>query len=354
MSGLLTTDTEGRITTFNPEAERITGRSAAEARGCDVEEMLPGARAAVIDRASGEGRHARTRMPFRDGRGAEIHLGVAAYILREQGGAPTGHVVIFQDVTDVVAMEDDLRRSERLAAVGELSAGIAHEIRNPLAAISGCIQILRRPGLEKPAAAESQRLMDIVLRETDRLNRLITEFLHYARPRPPELDSVPVRHCVDEVIEMLEASLPPGVELEVDVPAELGVRADPSQLRQVLWNLALNGCQAMPDGGRLRVEAEPARGGSSQEPSAADRNEQEEQKDAWVEITVRDQGGGIPREAMEQLFEPFFTTKAEGTGLGLATVHRIVQEHGGDVRVESAAGQGTSFRVRLPGVELGS
>jgi two-component system sensor histidine kinase PilS (NtrC family) len=352
MSGLLTTDPEGRITSFNPEAERITGFAAASALGRDVEEVLPGLREAVIERASTQGPHARTRMSFRGGPGGGIHLGAAAYFLRDPAGAPSGYVVIFQDVTAVVAMEEDLRRSERLAAVGELSAAIAHEIRNPLAAISGSIQVLERTAPRGEGSGVSHRLMGIVVRETDRLNRLITDFLVYARPGPLRLEAVSLRSCVAELTEMLEASPAPGVELEVDVPEGLGVRADPSQLRQVLWNLALNACQAMPRGGRLSICAAARRDTPSQEPLAGDRNGQEEPKDAWVEISVRDQGGGIPREAMDQLFQPFFTTKPQGTGLGLATVHRIVQEHGGSIRVESEAGKGTTFHVRLPAAEV--
>ena len=348
MSGLLTTDASGRVTSFNPEAERITQRTRASVLGSHVEQTLPGVEA-LIDRASAEGPHARTRMPFRDVTGQEMHLGVAAYLLRDQAGGHSGYVVIFQDVTDVVAMEQELRRSERLAALGELSAGIAHEIRNPLAAISGSIQIL---GSGDPRSEESQRLMGIVLREADRLNRLITDFLHYAQPAPLDLEAVPVARCVEELGEMLKAALPRGVKLELAVSADLGVRADPSQLRQVLWNLALNGCQAMPRGGRLRVEAKRAWEGDSQEGSATDRNGQEAVKQAWVEISVCDEGDGVSREAMNQLFEPFFTTKAEGTGLGLATVHRIVQEHGGSIRVESPPGKGAVFHVRLPAVEV--
>jgi two-component system sensor histidine kinase PilS (NtrC family) len=352
MSGLLTTDADGRITSFNPEAERITGFPAVSALGRDVEEVLPGVRDTVIGRASSQGPHARTRMRFRGGPDHDLHLGAAAYVLRDADGVAGGYVVIFQDVTEVVAMEEDLRRSERLAAVGQLSAAIAHEVRNPLAAISGSIQVLKRAAPQGEGGEVSHRLMDIVVRETDRLNRLITDFLLYARPGPPRLESVAVRSCVAELIEMLEASPAPGVELEVEVPEGLGVRADPSQLRQVLWNLVLNACQAMPQGGPLRIRAAARRDGPPQEPPAGDRNGQEEPKDAWVEISVRDQGGGIPREAMDQLFQPFFTTKPRGTGLGLATVHRIVQEHGGSIRVESEAGRGTTFFVRLPAAEV--
>jgi two-component system sensor histidine kinase PilS (NtrC family) len=196
--------------------------------------------------------------------------------------------------------------------------------------------------------------MEIVLRETDRLNRLITDFLHYARPGPQRPEAVSLRDCVDELFEMLAGCVPESVELRAEVPAGLGVRADPAQLRQVLWNLALNGCQAMPEGGRMCIGAAPVVQVSPQEALPGDRNEAWEEKSARVEITVRDHGVGIPRDAMDHVFEPFFTTKAGGTGLGLATVHRIVQDHGGSIRVESRDGQGSVFRVRLPGAEVSS
>ncbi|MDJ0848463.1 MAG: ATP-binding protein [Myxococcota bacterium] len=355
MSGLLTTDSEGRVTSFNPEAERITGRKAAWVLGRDLEEVLPGVREVAIHGRVPLGAHGRPRMLFPQPDGSQLHLGVAGYILRDVEGEPSGHVVIFQDVTDVVAMEAELRRSERLAAVGELSASIAHEIRNPLAAISGSIQILRRGAVDAgglSGSGEAGRLMDIVLRETDRLNHLITDFLLYARPGPLQLDAVPLRECVDEMLEMLEASAPAGVRVEVDIATGLAVRADAAQLRQVLWNLALNGCQAMPEGGCLRIAAE--RVSEPQGGSVGGRKAQEEGKSAWVDVAVQDQGAGIPPDAMDHVFEPFFTTKQEGTGLGLATVHRIVQEHGGSIRVETGAERGTSFRIRLPGAEASS
>jgi two-component system sensor histidine kinase PilS (NtrC family) len=365
MSGLLTTDTRGCVTSFNPEAERITGRTAGWALGRDVEEVVPGVRALVGAKASGAGTLGRARMRFRASGGAELHLGIAAYILRDAEGAPSGHVVIFQDVTEVVAMEEDLRRSERLAAVGELSASIAHEIRNPLAALSGAIQVLGRAAPPAGAPAEARRLMDIALRETDRLNRLITDFLRYARPGPLALEAVALRGCIGELLAVLGPSVPAGVQIAVEVPEGLGVRADPAQLRQVLWNLALNACQAMPAGGRITLAAAPLAAPAPQDAPGAGRNPREEPgrarpaqpvageaKRNLVELSIRDEGVGIAPEQLERVFDPFFTTRPDGTGLGLATVHRIIQEHGGSIRVESQVGKGTTFRIRLPRAEV--
>ena len=354
LSGLLTTDREGRITSFNPEAERITARPAAQALGAHIDEVLPGARDLVMG-PLGERWTARTRarMPYRNQRGELLHLGLSGSILREADGRAAGHVAIFQDVTQVVAMEKELRRSERLAAAGQLSADLAHEIRNPLAAISGSVQMLRAGLGEGAVDMEGRRLMDIVLRETDRLNQLISDFLHYARPAVPKPVAVPVAETLEEVLRMFETTRPANVAVEVDAPRELAVLADAAQVRQLLWNLVLNAAQAMPEGGTLSLRARPVVGLPAQEPASAGRNGASEGHGS-VEIAVIDTGAGIPPEVMDRIIDPFFTTKCEGTGLGLATVHRIVEGNGGTLRVESAVGSGTAFQIRLPRAEGGA
>ncbi|HEX5065780.1 MAG TPA: ATP-binding protein [Myxococcota bacterium] len=361
MSGLLTTDAQGRITSFNLEAERITGLGRVEACGRDLDAVLPGLRELIgAAGAPGSDLRSRMRMRFLDRSGAERHLGIGAYLLRgdEQGDA--GLVVIFQDLSSVVQMERELRRSERLAAVGELSASIAHEIRNPLAAISGSVQILQKmkgahgenahsahgDDAQSAHGDEAHRLMDIALRETLRLDRLIADFLTFARPAPLRAESVSLARVVDETLEAFEAARPPNVRIERAVDERLAVQADPGQLRQVLWNLVINACQAMPQGGVLRVAATAQGGGRAgrMEPEA---------KPAGAEIAVMDQGVGIAEDALEHVFDPFFTTKPDGSGLGLAIVHRVVSEHGGSVRIERGrAPWSTVVRVLLPSAEL--
>ena len=274
--------------------------------------------------------------------------------------------MIFQDVTDVVAMERDLRRSERLAAVGELSANIAHEIRNPLASISGSIQLLAS---DQETTGESARLMEIVVRETDRLNTLITDFLCYARPAPMMKSRVALKGLFEDLIEMFISGCPANIQLDLHIAEGIELEADPEQLRQLLWNLCLNAVQAMPEGGRLGLSADWARRESTQEPKPsfregirdvrtseqhrfADRSdrEREDQSGAWIEIAISDSGHGIPAELQENIFDPFFTTKKEGTGLGLPTVHRIVVNHGGELQLVSEEGKGTVFLIRLPDV----
>ena len=357
MSGLLTTDENGRITSFNPEAERITGRSSNAVLGLLLESVIPGTAKilAESDRSLPRSRVSRTRLRHENQRGEGLFLGVAASILKGDDGAQRGHVVIFQDVTAVAAMERELRSTERLAAVGEMAAKIAHEIRNPLASISGSIQILQAShDTSEAEQADSDRLMDIVLRETERLNTLIGQFLQYSRPTPPALEPVPVLALLEEMKELLEASRPEDVEIECSGPEGIRVLADRDQLKQVLWNLANNGVHAMPKGGSLKFSVSAVAAEEAQERQLDGRKGERSDKSRQspdrlgVEISVSDSGVGILQEDQERIFEPFFTTKAEGTGLGLATVHRVVEGHGGSIRVESQEG-GTTVRLQLPG-----
>jgi len=353
MSGLLTTDQDLRITSFNPEAERITGLAFDAVIGHDIEQIIPGV-ADLAEHAgqAGESPSPRTRTTYRNLQGADLHLGLAVYVLKESDGRSDGFVVIFQDVTAVVEMENDLRRTERLAAVGELSASIAHEVRNPLASISGSIQMLRTQ-IDSASDGEPRKLMEIVLRETDRLNRLITDFLEYARPGPAVLEAVDVAAAVEDVLKMFESVRPRSIAIELDLEPGLAITADASQLRQVLWNLVLNASDAMTKGGVLRVLAHAHSGELPQEISNPGRNESmAAAKPGWAEIAVSDTGVGIPPEVCERVFDPFYTTKASGSGLGLAAVHRIVAEHSGSAKLESRVGQGTTMRLRFPRAEV--
>jgi len=286
----------------------------------------------------------RARIQLEGPSGERRHLGIAVSILRGEGGEPGGYVAIFQDVTDVVKMEQELRRSSRLAGVGELAASIAHEIRNPLAAISGSVELLRSGEGEDGA-----RLMDIVLREIGRLDALIRDFLQYARPAPPKLEAVALAGLFEDVVRMLEPSLPPGVRLEREADPGAAALADPTQLRQVLWNLVRNALEALDGPGVVRLSASRVAGPPQAGP--ADGRKRGAEGPGSVEIVVADTGRGIALADLERIFDPFYTTKPEGTGLGLPTVHRIVESHGGALSVESQTGVGTRFRVRLPAAE---
>jgi len=344
-SGLLTIDAAGHVTSFNPEAERITGLAADAAIGKTLDAVLPGARErGVLSGPERDRGKIRLRLEVERPGGEVLHIGLSGSSLRPIEGDSPGHVLIFQDLTEVVEMERALRRGERMAAVGELSARLAHEIRNPLAAISGSIEMLDGT----PAESEDRaRLQQIVLRETERLDSLITDFLQYARPAPPAREPVCLARVVREVGEMLEGVRTEEIEVAVEVEPELWVRADEGQLRQVVWNLCRNAFDAMPAAGRLELTARRC---APQGPDGEGRSESTERGDR-VEIAVSDSGVGIPGDVVEHIFDPFFTTKKSGSGLGLAIVHRIVEASGGSLSVASTPGAGTHFRIELPAVE---
>src|SRR5215210_8837970 len=225
-------------------------------------------------------------------------------------------------------MEKTSRRQERLSAVGRVAAGIAHEIRNPLAAMRGSIQVLKSD-MQDPAQAE---LMDIVLRGSDRLNRIITDFLTYARPRQFSLAETDLREPLRETFALLRHSpeLLDGHRLEEELPGEpLVAMADVEGVRQVFWNLARNALKAMPDGGTLRAEMARSAGGS-------------------VRITFADTGRGMTPAQVERLFEPFSSSTTGGTGLGLSIVYQIIRDHGGTINVRSRQGHGTTITIELP------
>jgi two-component system sensor histidine kinase PilS (NtrC family) len=331
-SGLATTDPMHRILTFNRAAETITGVAFRTAVGRPIGDVLQLPESVLESiqsdlRARGARRH-EFRYRTGDGRG-EIEVGLTATHLETPGGR-AGLLFTFQDVTNIKKLERDAAMQQRLAAVGEMAAGIAHEIRNPLASMSGSIQILRQ---ELPLSAEQEQLMDIVLRESERLNTTIRSFLAYARPQRFQIARFDIRRALSDAALLLRnsAEVREGHEILVDVPeTDLWYEADEGQIKQIVWNLATNGLRAMPGGGRLRLMA-------ALEPSSD-----------GVVLTVQDAGIGIPTEELDSLFQPFHGSFAKGSGLGLAIVHRIVADYGGEIRVSSQPGSGTTVAVRLP------
>src|SRR6185436_6086498 len=263
-----------------------------------------------------------------DGRLMEIGVTVTTLSLPD---GRSGYLFTFQDVTDVRRLERGARMQQRLAAVGEMAAGIAHEIRNPLASMSGSIQVLRQ---ELALSEEQSQLMDIVLKESERLNDTIKSFLAYARPQRFALAKLDIRRVVQDAALLLRNSSEVQAHhtIGVDVPADpVWCEADENQIRQVIWNLATNGLKAMAQGGRLLLTAATADDGSGA-----------------TLLTVEDQGRGIPPEDLDAIFQPFHSSFDKGTGLGLAIVHRIVTDHNGTINVSSRVGAGTVVTVRLP------
>ena len=326
-SGLLSVDGRGRILSFNAEAERITGYAASEVLGQPLERLFP--TEGQVEPVDVRSRAVREQLRFRNRAGEDLHLGFSSSALRSSQGEIDGAVLIFQDLTRVVEMEAQLRRSERMSAVGQLAAGLAHEIRNPLGAISGAIELL---SADLPGDESSLRLFRIVKRETERLNRLVSDFLRFAGSARGRRERVELRPLLEEVARLVREDPRQSVALVVSMTDDLVIWGDPDQLRQVLWNLIANAAEAEPVDGCVRIEAAPVA----------------EQPEAQIEVVVSDRGSGIAPDVLEHVFEPFFTTKARGTGLGLATVHRLVEAGGGSVSVRSEPAKGTQVRVVLP------
>jgi len=331
LSGLVTTDAEARILTFNRAASVILGIPSTQAirhDAVDVLQLPADTRTGLA--GLGDARTLRIDTQHRTGDGRSIDLGLTASPLTFPDGR-AGFLFMFQDVTDMRRLERNARLQQRLAAVGEMAAGIAHEIRNPLASMSGSIQVLRQ---ELTLSDEQAQLMDIVLRESERLNDTIKSFLAYARPQRFALAKIDIRRVVQDAALLLRnsAEVQAHHTIGVEVPADsVWCEADENQIRQVIWNLATNGLRAMAQGGRLLLTAATANDGSGA-----------------TLLTVEDQGRGIPAEDLDVIFQPFHSSFEKGTGLGLAIVHRIVTDHNGTINVSSRVGAGTVVAVRLP------
>lgn len=332
-SGVVTTDLGGRIYTFNAAAVEITGYEAAAVRGKDVSILFGDITDHIAQsmRAAGAGAPSpRFEADCLTSEGMRLRLGFTIFPLFAETGETTGRVITFQDLTQVRALEETSRRQDRLAAVGRVAAGIAHEIRNPLAAMRGSIQVLRS---EIDSHSAQAQLMEIILRESDRLNAIITDFLTYARPRSSTFSSVDLREPLGETFALLRHSpeIGDGHKLEEELPDEpVAANADAAQLRQVFWNLARNALQAMPEGGTLRAELQRNAGGR-------------------IRITFTDTGRGMTPEQVEHLFEPFSSWNTGGTGLGLSIVYQIIRDHSGTINVRSLEGKGTTITIELPG-----
>jgi two-component system sensor histidine kinase PilS (NtrC family) len=334
-SGLTTSDMEGRILTFNRAAEAITGLAASDVVGRAIGDILqlPQVFQNLFIAGAAPSLTQRHEFGFQRWDGRQMELGMTSAPLMTPRGE-TGFLFTFQDVTEMKKRDREARVQQRLAAVGEMAAGIAHEIRNPLASMAGSIQILRD---ELPLTTDQSQLMDIVLRESDRLNETIRNFLSFAKPQRAAVVDLDVRQIVTDAARLLEnnAEVTAAHAVVVAVPTEPVIyRADEAQLRQIVWNLATNGLRAMPRGGRLqlRVESRPPSGSHSAE----------------VVLAVDDEGVGIAPEEIDGIFQPFRGGFANGTGLGLSIVHRIASDYGGEVRVSSQPGKGTSVEVALP------
>lgn len=329
-SGVVTTDLDHNIYTFNAAAAEITGLRLDQVRGRPISELFGdiSEQIALSLAAAGKGEQPpRFEADLVTPDGFAVRIGFSVALLFSEANEATGLIVTFQDLTEIRSMEESVRRKDRLAAVGRVAAGLAHEIRNPLGAMRGAIQVLNS---NTPATSTQAGLMDIILNESDRLNTIITNFLSYARPAKAEFADTDVEQAVRETFTLLKHS--PDVRenhvLESDLVPTV-ISADATQLKQIFWNLARNALQAMPDGGTLRVALLNI-------------------PNNRIRITFEDTGDGMSQEQVEQLFEPFSNSTSGGTGLGLSIVYQIVKDHNGVINVRSIEGKGTTITVDLP------
>ncbi|MBI5238239.1 MAG: PAS domain S-box protein [Deltaproteobacteria bacterium] len=339
-SGIMTLDSVMKITSFNTAAESITGYTLREVYLKDVNGIFHGLMSgdkpltltlSPEGRGKGEG-GMRADMRFKRKDERELFLGLT---VSGGPGADMSWIVIFQDLTQLKAMEEQIRRIEKLKALGELSVGIAHEIRNPLASISGSIQVLKG-GLR--LGGEDGRLMEIVINETERLNALITDFLLFAKPAQEKRERFNLGELLSGTAEMFRNSPEAkGLGISANVDGGIYIDGDRRQISQVFWNLLLNSAQAASGNGIVEVSL-----------SLMHSRDALPGLKPMAEIKVKDNGIGIAPEDIGRIFDPFWTTKERGTGLGLAIAHRIVESHSGTIEVQSAAGRGSVFTVSLP------
>jgi len=327
-SGLVTTDLEGNVTSINRSGEEILGLSAAEVVGCPITES--GLFTPVEWR---ENTH-RVEDGFLRSESERRHYGETSYIgftlthLRDGEGTHRGYILVMQDLTERRKMQDQLRIKDRMAAIGEMAAGLAHEIGNPLTAIAGSVQVL-----SSTLRGDSSRhkLLEIILKESQRLDRTVKAFLQLASSREHRPVSFDVAALLAEDVALLRNSEEVREKHRIEAtlePRSAIIRGDPDQIGQIFWNLTRNALQAMPDGGKLSVTGRL--------------------DDTVYRIEFRDTGSGMTDEERAKMFQPFKSFFDQGMGIGMAIVYRIVEEHGGTIRADSGPGEGTAISVELP------
>lgn len=339
-SGLITTNLEGKITSFNRSASEMTGFQPQEALGAVWWELF--AWDEIRDRyrdLAGNGAAVRFEGEILNKRGERCLLGVTICALRSEQGEQIGIIGTFQDLTQLRYLEEEMHKKERLATIGEMAAGMAHEIRNPLASLSGSIEVLKS---ELRLTDENRKLMEIAVKEAERLNSIITQFLLYAKPLPARRKPADLHALLSETVQLLRnnSEFDQRVKIALQTgPDPMMVSIDSDQMRQVFWNLSINAFQAMPNGGTLTI--------STRRTVFKKGKSRADSPDGRVEILFHDTGLGIRKEDLSKIFYPFFTTKSSGSGLGLSIVQRVIEEHSGEIEVKSTP-EGTAFFLYLP------
>jgi two-component system, NtrC family, sensor histidine kinase PilS len=330
--GVLAADRFGGIQFINAPASKLLGaRDHDELRGKQIDESLPRDLAEFLRRAMRSGERMAQEFVIH---GSPVRVAVTS-VGDGESGSLRGIVAIFNDLSLRTQMEEMTRRAERFKALLEMSAGMAHEIRNPLASIRGAAQELQTSSLPRE---DDRQLLGVVIRESDRLDEIISEFLDYASDKPIELGLCDLADVLNETVVLLEARGNHNVEIRREIPRTMVCRGAPDKLKQVFLNLGINALDALTQNvkiGHILFRCVPARG---VEP---DRRE-------GVLVEVSDDGCGVPREHLTRVFDPFFSTKPKGVGMGLAIARKIVQAHEGEITMESQEKRGTVVKVWLP------
>lgn len=331
-SGLVTINSQSRIRVFNRYASELTGIDQESAYDQDLSGIIPGIDLSSLAAQS----ETRTEILYLAGNGLKKNLSVKYAPLCDKEGSVLGAVIDFKDLTEIREMETRLKKADRLAAIGELSARIAHEVRNPLASISGSVQLIAESG---NVPAGDKKLLEIVLRETWRLDNMLSEFLQYARPLPPNRNWFSLNLLIADIISLLKGDVRFfSIIIFNRITEQIEIFADRDQFHQVLWNLILNAAEAITNGGEIFIDMSWGGAVKKTHPDSG----------KFLHLTVADTGSGIAVKDMDLIFEPFFTTKQGGSGLGLASVYRILEAHNGTISVDSNPGTGTAFNIILP------
>ncbi|MBW1855800.1 MAG: PAS domain S-box protein, partial [Deltaproteobacteria bacterium] len=348
-SGLLTVDEKRRITFFNRAAEEITGYGFSKVYGVKIDDIFTEIKnkEGVPQKVSkSETSFPRFEIAFKRADGNIVHLGFSKTVLKDEEGNSQGELYAFQDVTKFKEMEEHVRLVDRLAAIGRLATGMAHEVRNPLASMSGSIQVLR-DGLELDT--DNKRLMEIVLRETNRLDQLLSDFILFAQPSDRKKEIVELNSIIDDTLQLfLYNPSYTNINVITNLKGDIMIEADPQQIKQVFWNLFVNAAQAMDEGGELKVSTQIVSLDSLDEKISSRLNNNAGK--LWSQTVVEDTGRGIQEESLDKIFDPFFTTRDKGIGLGLAIVYRIIESYKGTILVESESNKGSNFTIYLPSI----
>jgi two-component system sensor histidine kinase HydH len=332
--GLLAADESGKIVSLNRTAEEILKQSSLEMTGRSLQQVLP---PEVVGLASDlrekESAILEDEIECHLQDGTPLFLDVSVSLLQDSEETAPGLLILFRDLTEIQSLKREIETSRRLASLGRLAAGVAHEIRNPLSSIKGFATYFRERYRDNP---DDRKTSEIMIQEVDRLNRVITQLLEFARPPVIQKKRASVQNLIQHSLKIIERQASAKhIEVYAQLPSQIKeVDLDSDGISQVLLNLYLNALEAMERGGRLSVSLSMEEGAP------------------WVKIRVSDTGTGINKEDLEHIFDPYFTTKQTGTGLGLAIVHKIIEAHGGEVRAESEIGRGTTIYVLLPAPEI--